>query len=282
VGDASGRLQEVMEAHIAGSLALTRGRITDWDVVNEVVADPDVLPDQDLRDSIWHRAIGDRYLDIAFQAARAADPGARLVLNEYGIEASWARADEKRARLMRALRGMLSRGVPVQAVGIQAHMPLDQPFAPAPFAAFLRELRGMGLDVLLTELDVIEPEGATLREEDIPARDAAVAERGLCRRVHRARRGLPHGADLGPRGSLLMAQPVAAGAAAGWRDRPGPAARRRRHAQADVARPGAGLRGAVRSAVTMGGPPGPGLGSPEASHAGLIPTEPTGNGPAGD
>ncbi len=173
----SGRLQEVMEAHIAGSLALTRGRITDWDVVNEPIADPDLLPDQDLRDGIWHRAIGDRYLDIAFNAARTADPGARLVLNEYGIEASWSRADEKRARLLRALRGMLSRGAPVQAVGIQAHMPLDQPFAPQPFAAFLRELRGMGLDILLTELDVIEPEGATLREEDIPARDAAVAER---------------------------------------------------------------------------------------------------------
>jgi endo-1,4-beta-xylanase len=171
------RLQPVMEAHIAGALALTRGHITDWDVVNEPIADPDVLPNQDFRDAIWYRAMGERYLDLAFRAARAADPASRLVLNEYGVEASWPRADEKRARLLRALRGMLSRGVPVGAVGIQAHMPLDQPFAPAPFAAFLRELRGMGLEVLLTELDVIEPEGATLREEDIPARDAAVAER---------------------------------------------------------------------------------------------------------
>lgn len=166
-----------MEAHVAGTLALTRGRIADWDVVNELIADPDVLPGQDLRDSIWYRAIGERYLDIAFRTARAVDPTARLVLNEYGVEASWARADEKRARLLRTLRGMLSRGVPVGAVGIQAHMPLDQPFAPPPFAAFLRELRGMGLEVLLTELDVIEPKTAELREEDIPARDAAVAER---------------------------------------------------------------------------------------------------------
>jgi endo-1,4-beta-xylanase len=171
------RAEQVIEAHIAGALALTRGRIADWDVVNEAVADPDVLPGQDLRDSIWQRALGDRYLDIAFRAARAADPASRLVLNEYGIEASWPRAEEKRARLLRLLRGLLDRGVPVDAVGLQAHMPLSQPFAPAPFARFLRELRGMGLGVLLTELDVIEPETAELRDDALAARDAAVAER---------------------------------------------------------------------------------------------------------
>jgi len=169
--------EALLRNHVAGTLALTRGRIADWDVANEAIADPDVLPDQDLRDSIWQRALGVHYLDIAFRAAREADPALRLVLNEYGVEASWPRADEKRARLLRTLRGMLERGVPVQALGVQAHMPLDQPFAPAPFARFLREIRAMGLDVLLTELDVIEPEKAVLREQDIPARDAAVAER---------------------------------------------------------------------------------------------------------
>ncbi len=99
------------------------------------------------------------------------------MLNDYGVEASWPRADEKRARLLRLLRGMMGRGVPVHAVGIQAHMPLDQPFEAGPFAAFLRELRGMGLEVKLTELDVIEPSAETLTPERIPQRDAAVAAR---------------------------------------------------------------------------------------------------------
>jgi endo-1,4-beta-xylanase len=172
-----GRAEALLRDHIVGTLALTRGRIRDWDVVNEVIADPDLLPNQDLRDSLWQKALGVRFLDIAFRTAREADPGLRLVINDYGVEASWPRADEKRARLLRTLRGMLDRGVPVDAVGVQAHMPLDQPFAPPPFARFLRELRGLGLEVLLTELDVLEPEKAVLREDDIPARDAAVAER---------------------------------------------------------------------------------------------------------
>lgn len=171
------RAAGLLEQHVAGVMALTRGRIADWDVVNEAIADPDLLPNQDLRDGVWHEALGAGWIDLAFRTARAADPACRLVINDYGLEASWPRADEKRARMLRLLRGLKARGVPVDALGIQAHMPLDQPFAPAPFARFLREVRGMGLDVLLTELDVIEPTGATLRDADIQARDAAVAER---------------------------------------------------------------------------------------------------------
>ncbi len=176
-GAPAARAAALLEAHVAGVLALTRGRIADWDVVNEAIADPDLLPNQDLRDGIWWRSLGEGWIDLAFRTARAADPASRLVINDYGLEADWPRAAEKRARMLRLLRGLLARGVPVQAIGLQAHMPLDQPFAPAPLAHFLREVRSLGLEVLLTELDVIEPAGSPLREEDIPARDAAVAER---------------------------------------------------------------------------------------------------------
>lgn len=176
-GAPAARAAALLEAHILGVLGMTRGRIRDWDVVNEAIADPDLLPDQDLRDGAWWRAIGPGWIDLAFQTARAADPESRLVINDYGLEADWPRAAEKRARMLRLLRGMRERGVPVQALGIQAHMPLDQPFSPAPFAAFLREVRGLGLEVLLTELDVIEPAGQPLRDADIPARDEAVAAR---------------------------------------------------------------------------------------------------------
>lgn len=171
------RAQSLIESHIAAVLAFTRGRITEWDVINEPVADPRRLPGGDLRDSIWLRMLGERYLDVAFRAAHAADPTLRLVLNEYGVEASGWRADEKRRRLLRLLRGLLDRGVPLHAVGVQAHMRLADGFSSSAFGGFLRELRRMRLDVLLTELDVIEPERMPLRDEDISARDAAAAER---------------------------------------------------------------------------------------------------------
>ena len=173
----SGRAQALLEEHIGEVLTFTRGRVREWDVVNEPIADPRRLPGPDLRDTVWSRALRERHMDVAFRAARATDAGLRLVLNEYGLEASEWRAEEKRKRLLRTLRGLRDRGVPLDAVGLQAHLRLAEPFAPSVFAAFLRKLHGIGLSVLLTELDVIEPEHRPLRDEDIPARDAAAAER---------------------------------------------------------------------------------------------------------
>jgi endo-1,4-beta-xylanase len=169
------RCRRVLEAHLDNVLARMRGRIRDWDVVNEPIADP-ARSTEDLRDSPWLRALGPDYIDLTFRWARRADPTLRLVLNDYGLEAADAAAEEKRARMLRLLRGMRERGVPIDAVGLQGHIRLDEPFEPAPLAAFLKELERLQLQVLLTEFDVIEPPHEPL-SEDVAARDAAVAQR---------------------------------------------------------------------------------------------------------
>jgi endo-1,4-beta-xylanase len=76
--------------------------------------------------------------------------------------------------VLRLLRRMVAARVPVDALGIQAHLIMDEPFRPEPFAVFLREVRGLGLAILLTELDVRE---AAAVPPDFAARDALVAAR---------------------------------------------------------------------------------------------------------
>jgi endo-1,4-beta-xylanase len=132
-----------------------RGRMDSWDVVNEVINVPDAQPGG-LRKSFWLEKLGPDYIAEAFVAARAADPGALLVINEYGIEADLPAHQAKRDALLGLLRALRRDNVPVGAVGIQAHLVAGAPFDPAVFDRFLAAIHDLGLQVLVTELDVTD------------------------------------------------------------------------------------------------------------------------------
>lgn len=171
------RARRVMEEHFRVVLGTTVNVMREWDVVNEMIANapgsdnPSPVPG-DLRDTPWLRALGPGYVELALRTARQLDRTLRLTLNDYGVEADTPWAAEKRARLLRLVRELLGRGAPLDAVGIQAHMQMREPFRPEPFIAFIRELRALGLAVSITELDVREPD--TLAGT-VAGRDEAVA-----------------------------------------------------------------------------------------------------------
>jgi endo-1,4-beta-xylanase len=105
-----------------------------------------------LQNNLWLQKLGSQYIDLAFQVAAQVRPGTQLVLNEYGIELPGQRA--KRARILEVLRGLVARGVPVKALGIQAHLGQSDHIDTALLVGFVRQVRALGLDVLITELDV--------------------------------------------------------------------------------------------------------------------------------
>ena len=173
------RAQAVMEAHIGRVLAHTQGAIREWDVVNEVVADPagSDTPQAGpavLRDTPFLRALGPGYIVSALRVARSDDPRIRTALNEYGLEEAAPHHFEKRRRFLDLVRSLRAAGAPLDAVGLQGHMQMVQPFAAAPFTAFCRQLRAEGLELVVTEMDIREhwriPDG-------FAARDRLVADR---------------------------------------------------------------------------------------------------------
>jgi endo-1,4-beta-xylanase len=152
-------LIEILRDHIRTIVTRYRGRIADWDVVNEAVDESG-----ELRRTIWLDGIGPEYLDIAFRTAHRADPSARLFYNDYGAEVS----GPKRDGVIRLVQGLIDRGVPIDGVGLQMHTTsttappgVDPPlgaqfFRPLPekLADTMARYRAMGLVVTITEMDV--------------------------------------------------------------------------------------------------------------------------------
>jgi endo-1,4-beta-xylanase len=136
-------LRDLMVAHIATEAGRYKGAIYAWDVVNEPFAD-----DGTWRKSIWYEAMGPDYVAIALRATRAADPDAKLYINDYGVETNGPK--------MRALHDLVASlkrdGVPIDGVGLQSHFVAGS--APADLAAVMAEFTALGVDVAVTELDL--------------------------------------------------------------------------------------------------------------------------------
>lgn len=134
-----------MRNHIAGVVGHFKGKVRQWDVVNEALSDS---PNEYLRSTPWLRSIGEDYIAEAFRAAHEADPRATLTYNDYNIE-----TPSKRPKAIRLLKSLIDAKVPINAVGIQAHWRLASVDL-AEVEKSIEEFSALGLKVMITELDV--------------------------------------------------------------------------------------------------------------------------------
>ncbi len=146
--------------------------IMSWDVLNEPIGPEG--SSGDLRASPLMTAFGSDYLRRAFEDAREMAPWATLYLNEFGLVDGSMTAQSKRMATLRVLEGLKSRGVPVDGIGIQAHLGLPPAvsFDQETFARFLDEIDNLGLKIRISELDVLETDTSPSME----TRDQRVAD----------------------------------------------------------------------------------------------------------
>jgi endo-1,4-beta-xylanase len=133
-----------MRTHIQTVVSRYRGKIASWDVVNEVLDDGEPY----LRPSSWLTIAGPEFVARAFEWAHQADPDALLVYNDYNIE-----LPEKREKLLRLIRELREKNVPLGAIGIQGHWEVDH----VPFRdidTLLVSMKELGLKVMVSELDL--------------------------------------------------------------------------------------------------------------------------------
>jgi endo-1,4-beta-xylanase len=144
--------EQVMTSHITTVMKHYAGRIYSWDVVNEAIM-PDHRPDG-LGRWPWLDFMGPEYIDIAFHTAHAADPKARLVLNENFIEHDTPAEIGRRASFLALATRLKKSGVPITGIGLQGHLRGNTELDKPGMTVFLKQIKDLGLEIMITELDV--------------------------------------------------------------------------------------------------------------------------------
>lgn len=161
--------RQMLTEHICAVVSHYKGKMHSWDVVNEILEPGDRRPDM-FRNSLWLDLLGPEWIELAFQSAHETDPSALLVYNENWLESDRETSRAKRQRVLALLAEWKRRNMPIQALGLQAHLLTDDRLAPE-LPGFVQQVADLGLKVLVTELDVRDRNAPA----DVNRRDEIVA-----------------------------------------------------------------------------------------------------------
>ncbi|KAJ5374497.1 Glycoside hydrolase superfamily [Penicillium concentricum] len=134
-----------MKNHITNVVTHYKGKCYAWDVANEALNE-----DGTYRNSVFYQTIGEAYLPIAFAAAAAADPDAKLYYNDYNIESPGA----KSTGAQRIVKLVQQYGAKIDGVGLQAHFIVGSTPSQSAQTSNLAAITALGVEVAYTELDI--------------------------------------------------------------------------------------------------------------------------------
>ena len=136
-------LKQRMREHIHTVVGRYKGRVKGWDVVNEAI-----MEDGSYRKSKFYQILGEEFIPLAFQYAHEADPDAELYYNDYNMHVV-----EKQHTVVKLVNSMKSKGIRIDAVGMQGHMGMDYPGIKE-FEDAILNYASTGAKVMITEWDM--------------------------------------------------------------------------------------------------------------------------------
>lgn len=136
------KLRARVNGHIAHEVSTMKGRLIDWDVVNEPYNNHDLLD-----------VLGNDELIAWFKLARQHDPDVNLYLNDYAILSGGGLDTLHQNHFEKTLRFLKDSGAPITGLGMQAHFGAS-PTPPERMLAILDRFAALGLDIAITEHDI--------------------------------------------------------------------------------------------------------------------------------
>jgi endo-1,4-beta-xylanase len=142
----STQVKAAMETHITTEVNHYQGKLYAWDVVNEPFNE-----DGSFRSDAFTTAFGGSgYIADALRTARAADPTAKLYLNDFNIEGMGTKSNA----MFTLVQSLISQGVPIDGVGFESHFILGQ--VPSTMQANMARFAALGLDVPATAANLTQ------------------------------------------------------------------------------------------------------------------------------
>ncbi len=136
-------LKQRMKDHIHTIVSRYKGKVHGWDVVNEAIEG-----NGEWRKSKFYEILGPEYIEYAFRYAHEADPDAELYYNDYGMNESG-----RRDKTVEMIKNLQSKGLRIDAVGMQGHMGIDYPNI-SDFETSINAFASTGVKVMITEWDM--------------------------------------------------------------------------------------------------------------------------------
>lgn len=136
--------EAMIKDYITTVLTRYTGKVRSWDVVNEAVEDGN----NELRNSVFRRRMGDDYIEKCYQFARDADPNVLLFYNDYNIT-----FDTGKQAAMFAIVDNLASNNLIDGVGAQMHIAYNFPSA-SQIQSVVNGTVSRGLKMHFSELDV--------------------------------------------------------------------------------------------------------------------------------
>ena len=135
-------LRARVNQHIADVMTYAKGKVTEWDVLNEPFTNKDL-----------QAVLGDAEMTSWFLQARAADPTVKLYINDYSILESGGYDLQHINGYAAIIQSMLSSGAPIDGIGLQSHFDSNLT-APSRVLEVIDKFAAFGKDLQVTEFDV--------------------------------------------------------------------------------------------------------------------------------